>query len=249
MKNLLRHFGKKNKYSPLLLLQIAACGIFCLWIVMGSFPTGWIYDIGVSEGTAQGEWPDSSVSQLTGQEALESYFLQQTPTTVNGSHLIQCPLMRLRDVNWAGEHHTRVKRVKRTVYVSEYLTLSNPVSWWQNILRVFATGGSYNRYFLMELADSSYVCVYFDDYILWRNMFSEGSIFPTGYLRQSTADERSMLESMEGKYHVNASYVLDLYRHGKMSESIDLILRAVLAFIGTCAICLVWDQVKKRIIT
>lgn len=249
MKKTSQPFGKKDKYSPFLLLQIAACGIFCLWIVMGSFPTGWIYDIGAPKGAAQGEWPDSSVSKLTGQESLESYFLQQAPTTVNGNNLIQCPLMRLRDVNWAGEHDTRVKRVKRTIHVSEYLTLSYPIPWWQKLLRVFVTGGSYNRYYLMELADSSYVCVYFDDYILLRNLLLKDSVYPTGYLRQATANERSMLESMEEKYHVNASYVLDLYRHGKMSENIDLILRAVLGFMGTCVICFVWEQVKKRIIT
>ena len=227
--------------------KIILFGILSLGIML-SAPTGWIYDLGVGTGTEQGQKPGEGVMTIGSREEAEASFSDQVPATISGGKLVACPLVRLRDVEEAGTHYTGRRGSRRQVTISEYIAGSYPLSTLQKISQGIVSG-TYNRYHLTELEDGTYLCVYFDDYILWRNMFSEGGIFPTGYLRQSTADERSMLESMEGKYHVNASYVLDLYRHGKMSESIDLILRAVLAFIGTCAICLVWDQVKKRIIT
>lgn len=235
----------KKKYTPFLLLQMITCGIFCLWAVMGSLPTGWVYDIGAGEGKEQGQWPDKTVDLLERQEDAKDCFVSQEAVTLKGGALVECPLMRLRDVEWQGEHTTRVKRVRRTVFISEYQLLSNPDAWWRKLVRIFVTGGTYNRYFLMELPDKSYLCTYFDDYLLLRNSLRREDVYPVGYMRRSTPQERQMLEGMAKKYGVGADYVLDMYRHGKMSGNTDLLLRFAVAFLGTCAICLVLDRLKS----
>lgn len=227
----------KGTRSPLFLLQMICCGIFCLWAVLGSLPTGWMYDIGVGEGTGQGQWPGSAASRITRQEEVEGHYRRQSPATVRGGCLVGCPLLRLRDVEWKGEHQTRARRVRRTVHIAEYQVLDSPPAWWQELLRIFAIGGAYNRYFLMGLPDGSYVCVYFDDYILLKNRLQKEGIYPTGYVRQATAQERQMLEGMAQEYEVDPGYVLDMYRHGKMSGNIDLLVRFVFAFLGACVLC------------
>lgn len=239
---------QKEKYTSMLLLQIFICGIFCLWAVMGSLPTGWIYDIGTGEGKQQGQWPDNTVRQLERQEDAEDFFRSQEPVTLKSGVLVECPLMRLRDVEWRGEHTTRVKRVQRTVFISEYQLMPNAATWWRKLVRIFITGGTYNRYFLMELPDKSYVCAYFDDYLLLKNTLRQKSIYPTGYLRQSTPQERQILEGMAEVYGVSADYVLDMYRHGKMSGNMDLLLRFAFAFIGACAICFGFGRLERCVI-
>ena len=72
--------------------------------MMGA-PTGWIYDLGVGTGTEQGQMPDQSVSVVHTQDDVEDFFFQTTPATVPKEGLIRCPLLRLRDSEYAGGTH------------------------------------------------------------------------------------------------------------------------------------------------
>ena len=89
--------------------------------------------------------------------------------------------------------------------------------------------GYYNRYYLTELEDGSWLCVYFDDYLT----LTGGDEYPTGYLRYTTTEERRALSQMQADYDLDPVYVLDMYRHGKVSWMLDVLLRlAVLAVVG-----------------
>ena len=130
-----------------------------------------------------------------------------------------CPLARLRDAAQEGTHYHRSYGAKRAVSVSEYIYADYPLPPWQRMLQGLA-GGYYNRYYLTELEDGSWLCVYFDDYL-------------TGYLRYTTTEERRALSQMQADYDLDPVYVLDMYRHGKVSWMLDVLLRlAVLAVVG-----------------
>lgn len=154
---------KNTKQKFLSIVRNTLALLLLLWIVLGAFPTGWLYDLGVQTGAKQGEMPDSSVQALKAQADIEDFFFQDMPATVSGDHLIQCPLMRLRDTGFAGEH-TNAR--KRTVVISEYRSLSHPPSFLDKIINLFAASASYNSYYLAPLEDGTYICVYFDDYLL-----------------------------------------------------------------------------------
>ncbi len=215
------------RFNPQMLIGMIAC----LWIIMGSFPTGWLYDIGVGTGVGQGQKPDGSVMRLRGQNSLEQLFLRQEPATVTGHEIIDCPLMRLRDLRQEGTHYTRGHGVKKTVHVPEYCVFSYPSSVFYPVSRMFLTGAFYNSYHLLKLEDGSYICVYFDDYLLYQNLLHGEINCPTGYVRYSTTEERRMLNQMAEDYNVNPTYVLDMYRYGKSSWMIDLSLRIGITFV------------------
>ena len=183
-------------------------------------PTGWLYDLRVGEGTGQGQRPSADVQRLQRQEDIETFFLSSTPATVNSGELVACPLARLRDGAQEGVHTHHNSGVKRSVSVSEYIYADYPLPPFQRFIQGFA-GGYYNRYYLAELADGSWLCVYFDDYLAW----TEAGNYPTGYVRYTTTEERRMLNRMAEDYDVNPSYVLDMYRHGKVNWMLDLGLR------------------------
>lgn len=210
-----------KKYSPRSILKMV-CGVgFTFWLMMGA-PTGWIYDFGVGTGTEQGQMPNPSVSVVHTQEDVEDFFFQTTPATVSKEDFIQCPLLRLRDSEYAGDHTHLNGRTKRTVTISEYIPVAYPTGPIRNFLLEFFTSGSYNSYYLAPLSDGSYVCVYFDDYL----MLKPGDDLPTGYLRYTTTEEASMLHQMAEEYEVNPVYVLDMYRHGKVNWMLDFAIRA-----------------------
>lgn len=70
----------------------------------------------------------------------------------------------------------------------------------------------YYSYYLVSLEDGSYVCVYFDDYLMLRS----GDELPTGYIRYTTIEEKTMLHQMAEDYEVDPVYVLDMYHHGRL---------------------------------
>ena len=47
--------------------------LYFIWMVMGGFPTGWLYDLTVGTGTEQGQWPDESVAVVESREEIETY--------------------------------------------------------------------------------------------------------------------------------------------------------------------------------
>ena len=201
---------------------ILGCVLFS-WIML-SAPTGWIYDLGAGTGTEQGQMPDPSVSMVYTQADVEEFFLQNTPATAEKDGLIRCPLLRLRDPEYAGRH-TRSK--KSTIVISEYISVAYPAGLVRKLLLQFLAGGCYNSYFLAPLEDGSYVCVYFDDYLL----LHPGGQMPVGYVRYATTEEKRMLRQMEEHYEVEPAYVLDMYRHGKVNWTVDLIIRAAVGIL------------------
>lgn len=209
-----------TKYSPQSILKIAFGIVFGVWLMMCA-PTGWIYDLWAGTGTGQGQMPDPSVFVVHTQANVEDSYFQNAPVTTSKEGLIEAPLLRLRDTEFAGEHTSRRNGARRTVMISEYIPIADlaPV---RGLLLNFLAPGFYNRYYLAPLEDGSYVCVYFDNYLMLR----PGEELPTGYVRYATAEEKTMLRQMAEEYEVNPAYVLDMYRHGKVSWMLDLAIRA-----------------------
>lgn len=210
------------------------CAALALLVVL-ALPTGWLYDLWAGTGAEQGQWPSGEIQCLQRREEVEACFLNGTPATVDGGELAACPLARLRDVGQEGTHYHHNGGAKWSVYVSEYITADYPLPAWEYALQRVAAGGFYNRYYLMELGDNSWLCVYFDDYLT----LTETDAYPTGYVRYTTTEERRMLNRMAEDYDVNPSYVLDMYRHGKVNWMLDLGLRL--------AVCLVASVIVRGI--
>ena len=219
-------------------------GAVLVLAVMAALPTGWLYDLWAGTGTEQGQEPDTGVELIRCQEDIEAFFLSQAPATVPGGELRACPLARLRDVGQEGVHARSRYGVRRSVYVSEYVTADYPIPTWQRLLQG-AIGGFYNRYYLMELGDNSWLCVYFDDYLT----LTGTDTYPTGYVRYTTTEERRMLKRMAEDYDVDPVYVLDMYRHGKVNWMVDIGLRlaVVLAVYLVVATATTHFKCRKKI--
>ena len=167
--------------------------------------------------------------------------LSNTPATVNGGELVACPLARLRDTEQAGIHTHHNSGVKRSVSVSEYIYADYPFPPFQRFIQGFV-GGYYNRYYLTELEDGSWLCVYFDDYLALTGTDN----YPTGYVRYTTTEERRMLNRMAENYDVDPVYVLDMYQHGKVSWMIDVLLRLVVCLAAAGIVWGIKKAVSKR---
>ena len=209
-----------KKHSLHTIIRNILCAVLAFLVVL-ALPTGWLYDLWAGTGTEQGQRPGEEVQHLQRQEEIETCFLNSTPATVGGGELVACPLARLRDVGQEETHYHHNGGVKRSVYVSEYITADYPLPAWEYALQRVAAGGFYNRYYLMELGDNSWLCVYFDDYLT----LTETDAYPTGYVRYTTTEERGMLNRMAEDIDVDPVYVLDMYRHGKVNWMLDLGLR------------------------
>ena len=93
----------------------------------------------------------------------------------------------------------------------------------------------------MELGDNSWLCVYFDDYLT----LTGTEVYPVGYVRYTTTEERRMLERMAEDYEVDTVYVLDMYRHGKVNWMPDLALRLAVLAVGGFAVMTVGGRRQK----
>ena len=227
----------KKAFSLLPILRNTICAALVLLVLLAA-PTGWLYDLRAGEGTGQGQRPGSDVQRLRRQEDIETCFLNSTPATVDGGELAACPLARLRDVGQAGVHTHHNSGVKRSVSVSEYIYADYPLPPFQRFVQGLV-GGYYNRYYLAELEDGSWLCVYFDDYLAWTG----ADTYPTGYVRYTTTEERRMLNRMAGDYEVDPVYVLDMYQHGKVNWMLDVLLRLAVC---VAAAVIVWG-IKKAV--
>ena len=228
---------KQGAFSLAAVLRNTICAALVLLVLLAA-PTGWLYDLRAGEGTGQGQRPSADVQRLRRQEDIETCFLNSTPATVDGGELAACPLARLRDVGQAGVHTHHNSGVKRSVSVSEYIYADYPLPPFQRFVQGFA-GGYYNRYYLAELEDGSWLCVYFDDYLAWTG----ADTYPTGYVRYTTTEERRMLNRMAGDYEVDPVYVLDMYQHGKVNWMLDVLLRLAVC---VAAAVIVWG-IKKAV--
>ena len=227
----------KKTFSLLPILRNIICAALVLLVLLAA-PTGWLYDLRAGEGTGQGQRPGPDVQRLRRQEDIETCFLNSTPATVDGGELAACPLARLRDVGQAGVHTHHNSGVKRSVSVSEYIYADYPLPPFQRFVQGLV-GGYYNRYYLAELEDGSWLCVYFDDYLAWTG----ADTYPTGYVRYTTTEERRMLNRMAGDYEVDPVYVLDMYQHGKVNWMLDVLLRLAVC---VAAAVIVWG-IKKAV--
>ena len=228
---------KKTSFSLPAILRNIICAALVLLVLLAA-PTGWLYDLRDGEGTGQGQRPSADVQRLRRQEDIETCFLNSTPATVDGGELAACPLARLRDVGQAGVHTHHNSGVKRSVSVSEYIYADYPLPPFQRFVQGLV-GGYYNRYYLAELEDGSWLCVYFDDYLAWTG----ADTYPTGYVRYTTTEERRMLNRMAGDYEVDPVYVLDMYQHGKVNWMLDVLLRLAVC---VAAAVIVWG-IKKAV--
>ena len=231
---------KKASFSLPAILRNIICAALVLLMLLAA-PTGWLYDLRAGEGTGQGQRPSADVQRLQRQEDIETFFLSTTPATVNGGELVACPLARLRDAEQAGVHTHHNSGVKRSVSVSEYIYADYPFPPFQRFIQGFV-GGYYNRYYLTELEDGSWLCVYFDDYLALTGTDN----YPTGYVRYTTTEERRMLNRMAEDYDVDPVYVLDMYQHGKVSWMIDVLFRLVVCLAVAGIVWGIKKAVSKR---
>lgn len=109
-------------------------------------------------------------------------------------------------------------------------------------LLVVLSAPTYNRYYLAELEDGSWLCVYFDDYLVLMGADN----YPTGYVRYTTTEERRMLNRMAEDYDVDPVYVLDMYGHGKVSWMLDLGLRLVVLAVAGVLILTILKLWKNK---
>ena len=56
-------------------------------------------------------------------------------------------------------------------------------------------------------------------------MLRPGEELPTGYIRDTTTEEKTMLRQIAEDYEVDPVYVLDMYRHGKVILPLELVIR------------------------
>ena len=229
-----------NKRSIHTTFRNILCAALAVLVVL-ALPTGWLYDLWAGTGLEQGQQPGEGVEQIRVQEDVENAFLAKIPATVNGGDLAPCPLARLRDAGQEGTHDHHNGGTKRSVYVSEYITADFPLPTWEYALQRIAAGGFYNRYYLMELGDNSWLCVYFDDYLT----LTGTDTYPTGYVRYTTTEERRMLKRMAEDYDVDPVYVLDMYRHGKVNWMLDLGLRLAVVLVVYVGMVTVRGRWKK----
>lgn len=231
----------KNNSSLLTILRNILCAALVLLMLLAA-PTGWLYDLWAGEGTEQGQKPGADVRLLERREDVEAFFLSSTPATVSSGELAACPLAHLRDVSQEGVHtHHNSSGGKNSVYVSEYIYADYPLPPFQQLLQRLV-GGYYNRYYLMKLSDGSWLCVYFDDYLTW----TEADEYPTGYIRYTTTEERRMLNRMAEDHDVDPVYVLDMYRHGKASWMVDVLLRLIVCLAAAGIVSSIRKAVSKR---
>ena len=227
------------KHPIHIVIRNIICAALALLVLLAA-PTGWLYDLWAGTGTEQGQWPSEDVRRLQRQEDIETFFLNSTPATISGSELMACPLARLRDASQEGVHHRSHR--KSRVYISEYIFADYPLSLWERMLQGFIGGRSYNRYYLMELGDNSWLCVYFDDYLA----LTGTDTYPTGYIRYTTTEERRMLNQMAEDYDVDPVYVLDMYQHGKVNWMLDVLLRLAVCVATAVIVLGIQKTVSKR---
>lgn len=230
----------KIRNKPLLFwVKLCFWSIFGVWILFG-MRTGFFYDIGVGKGTEQGMIADDSVPIAKSKRDVAQAFLKHTPLTISKEGLIQAPLLRLRDTDEAGEHRYKRHSATRTVIVDEFIQTDTD-DFFQNLLIKCLGVNYYNRYYVAPLEDGSYVLVYFDDYLLGNN-----APMPTGYVRSGLPYEQRTAKALQKTYNIDSLYVLDMYRHGKVSNLVDILLRAGIGLAVFCLVTAICAYIKKR---
>ena len=99
--------GIKNRFFTFCKSKktIECFGCMIIVLLICYVPTGWIYDLWTDAGTRQCQWPNEDVQLVRGAEDILPFCTARTPVTVTATNLVRCPLMRLRDLDWEGEHY------------------------------------------------------------------------------------------------------------------------------------------------
>ena len=244
----------RKKKTPMLSRIMNVVGVvFILWMVMGGVPTGWLYDLGVETGTEQGQKPGPGVQTIESREEAREFFFEENPVpaTIEGTVFVRCPLMRLRDTDAKGTYQNwnSISRTKRSFRINEYQKLDYPINPVQTVLRFLLSGASYNSYYLVQLEDGSYLCVFFDDYLMLQKVLGGEVELPVGYVRGSTRSEYPMLYEMAKDYDVDPTLVLDMYRDGKGPWLLDKGLRLLFAITIVVSVEIVLGKWKKKMQT
>lgn len=241
--------GKKGS-AVLSKLGNAAGVLFILWMVMGGIPTGWLYDLGVGAGTEQGQKPGPGVQTIESKEEAREFFYEEdpVPATVAGTVFVRCPLMRLRDTSAEGDYQNwnSISRTRHNFRIDGYQELDYPITPVQKVLTFLLAGASYNSYYLVQLDDGSYLCVFFDDYLMLQKVLGGEVELPVGYVRGSTRTEYVMLYEMAKDYDVDFTLVLDMYRDGKGFWLLDKGLRLMFAVVIVVCIESMLDKRKEK---
>ena len=222
-------------------------GILSLLAVF-ALPTSWVYDLGLKAGTEQGQRPGAQVQAVQTREDIHTLILANAPATVSPEGLIPCPLARLRDSEQSNRriHYSSGRRSSRTFQgFDDYRVLPRDPGALDRLWQLL-WGGTYNSgYYLKPLEDGTYLCVYLDDCAF---LFGEPEELYTGVLRSTDAPEEArMLHAMEAAgYDLDTSFILDMYRHGKVNQFADIAMRAGIWFAGAFIAALIHISITDR---
>ncbi|NBI09821.1 hypothetical protein D1641_07300 [Colidextribacter sp. OB.20] len=217
-------------------------------LVVFALPTSWVYDLGLKAGTEQGQRPGASVQTVQTREDIHALILANAPATVSPEGLIPCPLARLRDGEQSNRriHYSPGRRSSRTFQgFDDYRVLPRDPNVLDRLWQLL-WGGTYNSgYYLKPLEDGTYLCVYLDDCAF---LFGEPEELYTGKLRSVDAPEEArMLHAMEAAgYDLDTSFILDMYRHGKVNEFADIAMRGGLWLAGVFLVSFVSVSITDR---
>lgn len=225
--------------------RIAAYLLIILSIlVVLALPTGWVYDLGLKSGIEQGQRPSNEVQTLQTAGDIFTFIQANQPATVSPEGLIPCPLARLRDKELSKPTYTTGRRVK-TEGLEEYQTLSQDPGVLEQLWELCWSGTYNHGYYLKPLEDGTYLCIYLDDCAF---LFGEPEQLYTGILRSVDAPEEArMLYAMkEEGYDVNTYFILDMYRHGKVTRFTEIPMRGGIWFAGLFITAYIYVSIKDR---
>lgn len=217
-------------------------------LVVLALPTSWVYDLGLKAGTEQGQRPSAEVRTLRTAGDFFTFIQAGEPATVSPEGLIPCPLARLRDGEQSNRriHYSAGRRSSRTFQgFDDYRVLPLDPGALDR-LRQLLLGNIYNSgYYLKPLEDGTYLCIYLDDCAF---LLGEPEQLYTGRLRSVDAPEEArMLSAMEAEgYDVDTIFILDMYRHGKISQFTEILLRGGIWFAGAFVAAFLHVSIKDR---
>ena len=217
-------------------------------LVVLALPTSWVYDLGLKAGTEQGQRPGASVQTLQTASDIFTFIQAGQPATVSPEGLIPCPLARLRDSEQSNRriHYSSGRRSSRTFQgFDDYRVLPRDPGVLDRLWQLL-WGGTYNSgYYLKPLEDGTYLCLYLDDCAF---QFGAPEELYTGRLRSVDAPEEArMLSDMEAEgYDVDTMFILDMYRHGKVSQFTEILLRGGIWFAGAFIAAFLHVSIKDR---
>ena len=162
--------------------------------------------------------------------------------TAPGNDLTLPDLAALTDAFYIGG-------TKNGALFGEALVLKQPLERFRWHMKqrgaILAKGRTMALQFQALLEDGTYLCLYLDDCAF---LFGEPEELYTGVLRSTDAPEEArMLHAMEAAgYDLDTSFILDMYRHGKVNQFADIAMRAGIWFAGAFIAALIHISITDR---